>query len=101
MPRSHYETHHNGVRPFFVEVDGKAVSVARNMNTYKLVDGKFVDISHPPKHLFTKVADEIFIGKKSPKGGYDGLKAAVKERLAEHKRKTRKLKLKMIAKAQR
>ena len=74
-----YETHHNGGRPFFVEIDGKNVTVSKNMNTFKLVKGKFVDVEAPPKHLFTKKATEIFIGKKSPGGGYDGLKPSEAE----------------------
>ena len=69
-----YEIHDNGGRPFFVEVTGTKVSVFRNMDTYKLVDGKFVDIVAPRKHLFDLTADKVLIGKKSPKGGYDGLK---------------------------
>jgi len=59
-----YEIHDNGGRPFFVDVDGKTVTVFKNMDT---------DIHHPPKELFTVKADEIFIGKKSPTGDYDGL----------------------------
>jgi hypothetical protein len=73
MATKKYEIHHNGSRPFFVEVTGKKVSVTKNMNTFKLVDGKFVDIEKPVKDLFTVNADEIFVGKKSPNGGYDGL----------------------------
>lgn len=69
-----YEIHDNGGRPFFVEVVGTKVSVFRNMNTYKLENGKFVDIVAPRKHLFDMTVEKIFIGKKSPKGGYDGLK---------------------------
>jgi hypothetical protein len=74
-----YKVHDNGGRPFFVEIQGNTVSVSKNMDTFKLVDGKFVDIHAPPKHLFTKTADTIFIGKKSPKGGYDGLKPSEAE----------------------
>ena len=72
MPR--YEIHDNGGRPFFVDVNGLRVSVWKNVVDYVKEDGKFKDIQHPPKHLFDFVANEIFIGKKSPKGGYDGLK---------------------------
>ena len=74
-----YETHNNGNRPFIVEIDGKTVKVSKNMNEYKFVDGKFIDIQNPPKQLFTKTADEIFIGKKSPNGGYDGLRPSKAE----------------------
>lgn len=74
-----YKTHDNGGRPFFVEIQGKVVSVSKNMDTFEIVNGKFVDISAPPKPLFTKTMDEIFIGKKSPKGGYDGLKPSQAE----------------------
>ena len=69
-----YEIHDNGGRPFFVTVKGKTISVEKNMDTYEEINGKFVDISKPRKLLFEKKVDEIFIGKKSPKGGYDGLK---------------------------
>lgn len=68
-----YKTHYNGNRPFIVEIHGKKVSVSKNMDDVELVDGKFIDIPKPSKHLFTKTADELFIGKKSPGGGYDGL----------------------------
>ena len=74
-----YKVHDNGGRPFFVEIQGNTVSVSKNMDTFEIVNGKFVDISTPPKHLFTKKADKIFIGKKSPTGGYDGLKASQAE----------------------
>jgi hypothetical protein len=43
------------------------------------VDGEFIDIPAPAKHLFTQTVDEIFIGKKSPTGGYDGLKPSEAE----------------------
>jgi len=74
-----YKVHDNGGRPFFVEIQGKTVAVSKNMDTFEVINGKFVDISAPPKHLFTKTADAIFIGKKSPKGGYDGLKPSEAE----------------------
>jgi hypothetical protein len=69
-----YEIHDNGGRPFFVTVKGKTVSVEKNMDTYEKVNGMFVDIQKPRKHLFEKQVDELFVGKKSPTGGYDGLK---------------------------
>jgi hypothetical protein len=68
-----YKIHDNGGRPFFVEIHGNRVSVSKNMDTFKVVDGEFIDIPAPAKPLFTKTVDEIFIGKKSPTGGYDGL----------------------------
>jgi hypothetical protein len=68
-----YQIHDNGNTPFFVHVDGKSVAVFKNMNTWKDVDGKFTEVYNPPKELFIEKADEVFIGKKSPKGGYDGL----------------------------
>jgi hypothetical protein len=69
-----YEIHDNGGRPFFVHIDGKSVAVFKNMDTWKDVDGTFTELFNPPKQLFIVQADEVFIGKKSPKGGYDGLK---------------------------
>ncbi len=69
-----YEIHDNGGRPFFVDINGTKVSVFRNMDTFKLEHGKIIDIPAPKKHLFDLTGDEIFIGKKSSKGGYDGLK---------------------------
>lgn len=74
MAVKRYKTHNNGGRPYFVDIDGKTVSVSKNMNTFKKVDGEFVDIEKEPKHLLTVKADTIFIGKKSPKGDYDGLR---------------------------
>jgi hypothetical protein len=57
-----YEIHDNGGRPFRVDIQGMKVSV------YKTEEDEV------EKHLFDVTADEIFVGKKSPKGGYDGLK---------------------------
>lgn len=68
-----YKIHDNGGTPFLVEIQGKQVTVSKNMDTYELVNGEFIDIPAEPKKLFTKSADEVFIGKKSPTGGYDGL----------------------------
>lgn len=68
-----YEIHDNGGRPFFVVINGKTVTVSKNMDTFKMVDGSFVDIHNPEKELFTVKADEIYIGKKSLTGDYDGL----------------------------
>jgi hypothetical protein len=70
----HYYIHDNGGRPFHVEIQGKKVSVYKNMDSYELVDGKFKEIARPEKHVMDFTADEVFVGKKSPKGGYDGLK---------------------------
>ena len=68
-----YEIHDNGGRPFFVTVKGNTVTVEKNMDIYDTVDGRFVTIPKPRKQLFEKTVDNLFIGKKSPKGGYDGL----------------------------
>lgn len=55
-----YETHDNGGRPFSVHIQGSRVRVS--------------DISGPsPKKVVTIEADEIFIGKHSPNGDYNGL----------------------------
>jgi signal peptidase I len=69
-----YLIHDNGGRPFRVEIQGMKVSVYKNMDTYEIVKGKFTTIENPEKHLMDFTATEIFVGKKSPKGGYDGLK---------------------------
>lgn len=69
-----YEIHDNGSRPFVVEIVGMQVKVYKNMNEWEFQDKKFVELEHPRKHLFDFTANEIFVGKKSPKGGYDGLK---------------------------
>ncbi len=74
-----YEIHDNGGRPFFVSIKGNTVCVEKNMDTFEYKDGKFRDIQKPRKHLFDKSVDEIFIGKKSPTGGYDGLKPSEAE----------------------
>ncbi len=49
------------------------MTVEKNMDSYKLVDGKFVDIPAPRKEILKFTADQVFVGKKSPSGGYDGL----------------------------
>jgi len=69
-----YEIHDNGGRPFRVEIQGNKVSVWKNMDTFEKRNGKFVDIHKPEKHILEFDADAVFIGKKSPDGGYDGLK---------------------------
>lgn len=69
-----YEIHDNGGRPFSVKITGTQVAVWKNMNDWSFVGGKFIEHKHPPKHLFDFTANKIFIGKKSPTGGYDGLK---------------------------
>jgi hypothetical protein len=74
-----YEIHDNGGRPFYVTVKGKTITVEKNMDTFEYKDGKFRDIHKPRKHLFEKSVNEIFIGKKSPTGGYDGLKPSEAE----------------------
>jgi hypothetical protein len=63
MVKKVYETHDNGGRPFRVEIDGRKVTVWKNIDG----DGEF-------RHLKDFTVDEVFVGKKSPKGGYDGLK---------------------------
>jgi len=57
-----YEIHDNGGRPFSVTVRGK------NIKVYKLQEDS------EPKELYDWTVDDVFIGKKSPGGGYDGLK---------------------------
>ena len=57
-----YEIHDNGGRPFAVTVRGK------NVKVHKLKEDS------EPKELFDWTVDDVFIGKKSPGGGYDGLK---------------------------
>ncbi len=69
-----YFIHDNGGRPFRVEIQGNEVTVFQNMDTYKLVDGKFTTVSNPEKKIKQFTTTNIFVGKKSPQGGYDGLK---------------------------
>ncbi len=69
-----YEIHDNGGRPFRVKRNGMHISVWKNSNEWVMDDKKFVEIQHPEKHLFDFTANEVFVGKKSPGGGYDGLK---------------------------
>lgn len=69
----HYEIHDNGGRPFRVDIQGNDVAVWKNMNEFDFVDGKFKTIEHPPKQILEFHTNKVFIGKKSPKGGYDGL----------------------------
>jgi hypothetical protein len=57
-----YEIHDNGGRPFLVKVKDKEITVYKNQEDKE------------PKKLFEWTVDEVFIGKKSPGGGYDGLK---------------------------
>jgi hypothetical protein len=74
MGTKSYEIHDNGGRPFRVDIQGNKVTVWKNMDTYDMIDGKFTTIPHPHKEILEFTADEVFVGKKSPKGGYDGLK---------------------------
>jgi hypothetical protein len=69
-----YEIHDNGGRPFRVDIQGNTVTVWMTKVSYEKVDGEFKDIVHPPKQILEVTTDRIFVGKKSPKGGYDGLK---------------------------
>jgi hypothetical protein len=55
-----YDIHDNGNRPFKVHIAGNGIEVVDTANG---------------KTVYTTVTDEIFIGKKSPGGGYDGLSA--------------------------
>ena len=68
-----YKTHDNGGRPFRVEIQGNDVKVFKNMDDFEFVDGKVVEISRPEKLIQEFQADKIFVGKKSPGGGYNGL----------------------------
>ncbi len=70
-----YKIHDNGGRPFHVKVRGNDVEIWKNMDTYEVKGGKFVDIHKDPKKLYDWTVDDVFVGKKSPGGGYDGLKA--------------------------
>ncbi len=74
-----YAIHDNGGRPFEVIISGKQVTVMMNMDTFERVNREFVHVKNPPKELFSIAAKEIFIGKKSPAGGYDGLKPSQAE----------------------
>ncbi len=71
-----YAIHANYNRPFEVIVAGHKVTVMKNMDEFKIVGGKYTDVKNPPKEIFSIDADEVFIGKKSPTGGYDGLPAS-------------------------
>lgn len=74
-----YEIHDNGGRPFFVTVQGDSVTVEKNMDKYEMKDGVFVTLQKPRKKLLEMKVDHVFIGKKSPTGGYDGLKPSEAE----------------------
>jgi hypothetical protein len=69
-----YAIHDNGGRPFRVDIQGNNVTVWMTKVTYEKVNGEFKDIVHPPKQLLEFTTDTVFVGKKSPGGGYDGLK---------------------------
>lgn len=69
-----YEIHDNGGRPFRVDIQGNNVTVWMTKVSYEKVDGEFKDIVHPPKQILEVTTNTLFVGKKSPKGGYDGLK---------------------------
>lgn len=68
-----YQIHDNYNRPFNVEVKGDIVSVSKNINKKEENNKKNETEEIEVKHLFTKTVEKIFIGIKSPKGGYDGL----------------------------
>jgi hypothetical protein len=69
-----YAIHDNGGRPFRVDIQGNKVTVYMTKVTFEKVDGEFKDIIHPPKQILEFTTDAVFVGKKSPGGGYDGLK---------------------------
>lgn len=69
-----YQIHDNGGRPFFVEIAGSKVTVLKNMNTGTWDNkGMYKEIEVSPKMLFEITAKQVFIGKRSKAGGYDGL----------------------------
>lgn len=68
-----YEIHDNGGRPFFVDIQGKNVTVWKNMNKHTFVNKVYKEIKLPLKELFTIQAEKIFLGTKSKTGGYDGV----------------------------
>ncbi len=74
-----YKIHDNGGRPFEVFVNGNQVTVMKNMDSFEKVDGKFIAVKNPPKELFSITTKEVFIGRKSPNGTYDGLKPSQAE----------------------
>jgi hypothetical protein len=74
-----YDIHDNGGRPFFVTVQGDSVTVEKNMDKYEMKDGVFVTLQKPRKKLLEMKVDHVFVGKKSPTGGYDGLKPSEAE----------------------
>jgi hypothetical protein len=74
MTTKSYAIHDNGGRPFRVDRLGNKISVWMTKTSYEKVEGTFVDVVHPPKQILEFTAEEVFVGKKSPKGGYDGLK---------------------------
>ncbi len=80
-----YEIHDNGGRPFWVDVtegasiQGATVRIWKNMNDFDVVDGKFVTISKPRRHVMDIRATRVWIGKQSPNGSYDGLTDAEAE----------------------
>jgi hypothetical protein len=74
-----YDIHDNGGRPFFVTVQGDSVTVEKNMDAYEMKEGVFVTLQKPRKKILEMKVDHVFIGKKSPTGGYDGLKPSEAE----------------------
>lgn len=73
MPTKSYAIHDNGGRPFRVDRLGNKISVWITKTTYEKVNGTLKDVVHPPKQILEFTADKVFVGKQSPKGGYDGL----------------------------
>jgi hypothetical protein len=74
-----YSIHDNGGRPFEVIVAGSNITVMMNMDDFEIKNGQYTTIKNPPKQIFKVDAKEVFIGKKSPTGGYDGLKPSQAE----------------------
>ena len=68
-----YEINENGGRPFSVTVSGKSITVSKNTESFVKKDGRYIYHAKSPKYLFSVQADEVWIGKRSPNGSYDGL----------------------------
>ncbi len=66
-----YTTHDNGGSPFQVSIKGLTVTISKLEDKYSEIETY--------KELRSINSDKIFIGKKSPKGGYDGLKPSQAE----------------------
>ncbi len=60
-----YNIHDNGGTPFYVDVIKNTVTVWKNMDTFVIKNGKFIDIKKDPKQLFTSKVLKVFLGKSS------------------------------------